>query len=85
MGVLLGVLTALVALPRGGGLTLCAALFVIMTGLLAPLLLAIDILSVPFLVLGFLLLDVVNRLYGGPSNWLYVSRPVREGYMEEVV
>jgi hypothetical protein len=50
---------------------------------MAPLVLAIDILSVPFLVLGFVQLDLVNRLLGGPSNWLYVSHPVRAARMEE--
>lgn len=84
LGCFLGALAYLIALRRGGGLALCAALVVLVTALLAPLLLAIDLLSVPFLILGFILVDGVHRLWHGPTNWTLVSRPVRETYMEEV-
>jgi hypothetical protein len=83
VGVLFGLAPRLLALRSGGGLSLMLVIVIFITGLMAPLVLAIDILSVPFLVLGFVQLDLVNRLLGGPSNWLYVSHPVRAARMEE--
>jgi len=39
--------------------------------------------SVPFLMLGFLQIHLINHLLAGPTNWLYVSRPVGEAYLED--
>jgi hypothetical protein len=84
VGVLIGLASRVMSVRRGGGVSLMLCVLILITGLLAPLVLATDILSVPFLMLGFIELDLCNRLLRGPTNWLYVSHPVRESYLEEL-
>jgi hypothetical protein len=83
IGVLFGLAPLLLGVHKGAGLSLVAVLLIIVTGLLAPLVLSIDILSVPFLLLGFVQVDLVNRVLRGPGNWLFVSRPARKGILTE--
>jgi hypothetical protein len=83
IGLLFGFAPRVLALRNGAGLSIAIVLVTIMTGLLAPLVLSIDILSVPFLLLGFLQVDLINRVLRGPANWLYVSKPVRRGCLEK--
>jgi hypothetical protein len=83
VGVLIGLAPRLIAVREGGGISLVVCMIILITGLVAPLVVSIDILSVPFLVLGFLQVDLVNRMLAGPGNWLWVSRPVREAYLED--
>jgi oligosaccharide repeat unit polymerase len=84
LGLLIGVVPRLLGWRAGGGIALCAASLILLTGLLAPLMLAIDILVVPFLVLGFFLIDLLNRLSGGPTNWIFVSRTLGEAHLSEL-
>lgn len=77
IGILIGLSPRLLRIPQGGGLAFVAVLLIMMTGLLSPLLLSIDILCVPFMILGFAQVDVASRFMDGAVNWLYVSRQVR--------
>ena len=79
IGVLFGITPYLLRIRNGAGLSLVSVLVIFMTGLLAPLVLSVDILCVPFLIIGFVLVDFFNRALRGPVNWLYVSRPVKPG------
>jgi hypothetical protein len=85
VGVLFGITPYLLRIRNGAGLSLVAVLVILITGLLAPLVLSIDILCVPFLILGFVQVDLVNRMLHGPKNWLYVSRPIKQGSLTEAV
>ena len=76
LGLALGCVPALLIRTGGSGLFLSLGLLFVLCALLAPLLLAIDILSVPFMVLGFILVDALNRMRGGGTNWLIVADPV---------
>lgn len=82
LGCLLGSVPAIVAIVGGGGLSVCAALVLLITGLLAPLLLAIDIMCVPFLITGFVIVDTAHRMWFGPTSWFFVGRPVRDARFE---
>ncbi len=78
IGVLMGSAPRVLMLRSGAGLSMVAVLVILLTAFLAPLLLSIDILSVPFLVLGFIQVDVIQRLvWGGGGNWLHISHVVR--------
>lgn len=74
MGLLLGFIPNMLRWRSGGGMAICLALSVLITAFLAPLLLAMDVLCVPFMVLGFALVDLVHRLFGGQGNWMAVGR-----------
>jgi hypothetical protein len=76
-GFMLGLIPRVLRVRQGGGLAFVVVLVIMMTGLLSPLLLAIDILSVPFLILGFAQVDLIARFHGGSVNWLFVGQPVR--------
>jgi hypothetical protein len=76
-GALVGLAPRILHMRQGGGWAVIAVLMIFMIGLLSPLLLAIDILSVPFMILGFAQVDIAARLIGGSVNWLHVSRTVR--------
>jgi len=76
MGVLIGVVPAVLSWSRGGGIAICIAMTLLLTALLAPMVMAMDILCVPFMVIGFGLVDMVHRLRGGGGNWLVVGRRV---------
>lgn len=78
VGVLMGSAPRILMLRNGGGVSLMAVLVILLTAFLAPLVLSIDILSVPFLVLGFIQVDAIQRLFwGGGGNWLQISHAVR--------
>jgi len=77
VGALIGLAPRVVSIRGGAGISLVVVVLILVTGLTAPLVPALDILSVPFLVLGFVQVDVLNRLLGGGTNWLFVSRSVR--------
>jgi hypothetical protein len=78
LGILIGSVPRVLTMRRGAGVSLMAVLVILLTAFLAPLVLSIDILSVPFLILGFLQVDVIQRLFlGGGGNWLQVSHTVR--------
>jgi hypothetical protein len=85
VGVLFGITPYLLRIRNGAGFSLVAVLIIFITGLLAPLVLSIDILCVPFLIIGFVLVDLANRVLHGPRNWLYVSRPVKQGHLADPV
>lgn len=85
VGVLFGITPYLLRFRNGAGFSLVAVLIIFITGLLAPLVLSIDILCVPFLIIGFVLVDLANRALRGPGNWLYVSRPVKQGHLVDPV
>jgi len=84
VGLLFGIASRLLRMNHGAGLSIMVVLVIFVTGLLAPLLLAIDVLSVPFLILGFVQVDMINRMVGGSRNWLYVSRPVLQGDLHDL-
>lgn len=82
IGVLLGSVPRILGFRGGGGISLMVVLVILLTAFLAPLVLSIDILSVPFLVLGFIQVDAIQRLFwGGRGNWLQVSHRVRHAEM----
>lgn len=85
VGGLIGALPVIIGLRGGGGIAICAALLILLTGLLAPLLPAIDSLSVPFLAFGFFLVDAVHRLWAGSTSWIAVGRRVRHARVEGAV
>jgi hypothetical protein len=76
VGALVGGAPALASLFGGGVFAIGMGEFALLTGFLAPLLLSIDILSVPFMILGFLQLDVIARLAGGSRCWWVAGRRV---------
>lgn len=77
MGVLMGLVPTVLSWSRGGGVAVCIAMTLLLTGLLAPMVMAIDILCVPFMIIGFGIVDVAHRILGaGGSNWLLVARRV---------
>jgi hypothetical protein len=76
LGALVGGAPALATALGGGILAIGISEFALLTGLLAPLLLSMDILSVPFMMLGFLQLEIVARLAGGRRCWLAAGRRV---------
>jgi hypothetical protein len=83
LGLMMGVLPLIVSVRGGAGLATCAAVLILIIGLLAPLLLATDVLSVPFLVIGFVLVDIGHRMWAGSTNWMVISRPTRYLYSEK--
>jgi hypothetical protein len=76
IGVLIGLIPVVLSWRRSGGIALAVAITILLTGLLAPLLMAVDILCVPFMIVGFVLLDLINRALGGGVNWVVVGRRV---------
>jgi hypothetical protein len=76
VGALVGGAPALAGLFGGGIFAIGMSEFALLTGFLAPLLLSMDILSVPFMILGFLQLDVIARFAGGRRYWLAAGRSV---------
>jgi hypothetical protein len=77
MGILIGLVRPLLSWVSGGGLGLAAALTLLLTGLLAPLVMAVDVLCVPFMILGFMILDLIQRASGRGGNWIVAGRVVR--------
>jgi len=80
-GLLIGLIPRILAVPTGGGLSVAVAILIFISGLLSPLVPAIDVLSVPFMLIGFFEIDLLGRLWGS-NNWLYVSRPFRLASMD---
>ena len=76
VGVLVGGAPALARLLGGGIFAIGMSELALLTGFLAPLLLSMDILSVPFMILSFIQLDIVARLIGGSRCWLLTARRV---------
>jgi hypothetical protein len=86
IGALMGSAPRILMLRNGGGVSLMAVLVILLTAFLAPLVLSIDILSVPFLVLGFILVDAIQRLvWGKGGNWLQISHAVRRANLSPSV
>lgn len=85
MGIALGSVPLLLSIRGGGGIAVCAAVLVLVTALLSPLLLAIDMLIVPFLILGFGVIDVLHRCWAGSTSWLALGRFVRRVPVEGLV
>ena len=65
MGVLIGLVPAVLTSSRCGGIGIDIAMTLLLTALLAPLLMAVDIICVPYMIIGFGLVDVVHRALGG--------------------
>jgi hypothetical protein len=76
VGVLVGSAPALASMFSGGIFAIGMSEFALLTGFLAPLLLSMDILSVPFMILGFLQMEVIARIVCGRRYWLAVGRHV---------
>jgi hypothetical protein len=76
MGVLIGLVPAVLSSSRCRGTGSDIAMTLLLTAPLAPLLMAVDIICVPFMIIGFGLVDVVHRALGGGGNWVVLGRRV---------
>jgi hypothetical protein len=77
LGLSLGLSPLLARLNFAGGVGLVVACLVLICALLSPLLFALDVLSVPFMIIGFLANEVALRLSGLKGSWLLVGQEVR--------
>lgn len=76
VGIMVGTAPALANMFGGGILGIGVAVFALMTGLMSPIGLALDIMSVPFLMLSYMQLAVVGYLFYGNRCWWIAGRRV---------
>jgi len=73
MGLLLAAVPRLAASRGLGGLGTGAATAILVVAFMSPLLVAVDSLAFPFMMVGFVLLDIVQRCSAGRRNWLLLG------------
>lgn len=76
MGLLLAAVPRLAASRSLGGLGTGAATGILVVAFMSPLLVAVDSLAFPFMIVGFVLLDIVQRCSAGGRNWLLLGYKV---------
>jgi hypothetical protein len=74
--VMLGGAPGLASAFGGGVFEIGMSVFALITAFLAPLGLALDTMSVPFMILGYIQLEVIARLVSGRRCWWLAGRRV---------
>lgn len=72
-GFLLGLVRPILTM-RPAGIVIGASIAVVITALLAPLLLAPDLLAFPFMIVGFAIMDGIAYAFGIRCSWLPAGR-----------
>jgi hypothetical protein len=77
VGIGVGIAPLISRLDSVGGLGLACACVLVVCGILSPLLFAMDVLIMPFMILGFVANETALRLAGLRGNWLLVGSDVQ--------